>query len=115
MRKLFVVMSVLIVASMLLSACGAPATAAAPQTIIQTQVVVVTPTTAPAPAIASKDTTTLTYADSDVSIDTLDPALAYDTASGEIIQNVYDTLIFYDGSQAAKFVPLLADSWLPGD
>ncbi len=111
MRKLFVVMSVLIVASMLLSACGAPATAAAPQTIIQTQVVVVTPTTAPAPAIASKDTTTLTYADSDVSIDTLDPALAYDTASGEIIQNVYDTLIFYDGSQAAKFVPLLADSW----
>ena len=122
MRKLFAVMSLLIVASMLLSACGAPA-AATPQTIVQTvvvagtpqvQTIVVTPTTAPtaAPAaIASKDPTTLTLADSDVSIDTLDPALAYDTASGEIIQNVYDTLIFYDGTQAAKFVPLLADSW----
>ena len=121
MRKLFVVLSLLMVASMLLSACGgAPAT---PQTIVQTvvvagtpqvQVVEVTPTTGPtaAPAaVASKDPTTLTYADSDVSIDTLDPALAYDTASGEIIQNVYDTLIFYDGTQAAKFVPLLADSW----
>jgi len=108
MRKLFVVMSMLIVASMLLSACGAPAT---PQVVVQTQVVVVTPTTAPAAAIAAKDTTTLTLADSEVSIDTLDPALAYDTASGEIIQNTYDTLIFYDGSQAAKFVPLLADSW----
>ena len=107
MRKLFVVFSMLIVASMLLSACGgAPAT---PQTI--TQVVVVTPTAPPPTDFKSKDPTTLTVADADVSIDTLDPALAYDTASGEIIQNVYDTLIFYDGTQAAKFVPLLADSW----
>jgi ABC-type transport system substrate-binding protein len=29
--------------------------------------------------------------------DTLDPALSYDTASGEIIQNVYETLVYYDG------------------
>jgi len=43
--------------------------------------------------------------------DTLDPALAYDTASGEIIQNVYETLVFYDGIATDKFVPQLAESW----
>jgi len=41
-------------------------------------------------------------------VDTLDPALAYDTASGEILENVYDTLIFYDGAEPSKFVPSLA-------
>jgi len=40
--------------------------------------------------------------------DTLDPALAYDTASGEVIQNVYNTLIFYDGEKPGAFVPMLA-------
>jgi len=44
-------------------------------------------------------------------IDTLDPALAYDTASGEIIQNTYETLVFYDGEATDKFVPQLADSY----
>ncbi|MFH1524175.1 MAG: ABC transporter substrate-binding protein [Chloroflexota bacterium] len=43
--------------------------------------------------------------------DTFDPALAYDTASGEIIQNVYETLVFYDGAATDKFVPQLAESW----
>ena len=56
----------------------------------------------------SKDDTTFTYATIGDAL-TLDPAWAYDTASGEIIQNVYETLIFYDGEQPAKFVPMLAD------
>jgi len=43
--------------------------------------------------------------------DTFDPALAYDTASGEIIQNLYETLVFYDGAATDKFVPQLAESW----
>jgi len=119
MRKFFVVLSFLMVASMLLSACGAPATVApAPATAAPATVAPAPATAAPATAAPagpakpkSKDPTTLTLADSDVSIDTLDPALAYDTASGEIIQNTYDTLIFYDGSKLSSFVPLLADSW----
>jgi ABC-type transport system substrate-binding protein len=41
----------------------------------------------------------------------LDPALAYDTSSGEVIQNVYQTLVFYDGEATDKFVPQLAESW----
>lgn len=43
--------------------------------------------------------------------DTLDPALSYDTSSGEVIQNVYETLVFYDGIATDKFVPQLAESW----
>ncbi len=58
----------------------------------------------------SKDDTTFTYATIGDAL-TMDPAYAYDTASGEIIQNVYETLIFYDGEQPAKFVPMLADSY----
>ncbi len=85
MRKLFVVLSLLVVASMALAACGAPA-----------------------PKAPVKDTTTLVVAESEVGIDTLDPALAYDTASGEIVQNVYEGLIFYDGEATDKFVPVLA-------
>jgi ABC-type transport system substrate-binding protein len=58
----------------------------------------------------SKDDTTFTEATAGDPVD-LDPGFAYDNASGEIIQNVYDTLIFYDGEQPAKFVPMLADKW----
>ena len=47
--------------------------------------------------------------------DTFDPALSYDTASGEIIQNVYETLVFYDGEATDKFVPQLAEAWTVSD
>ena len=43
--------------------------------------------------------------------ETLDPALSYDTASNEIIQNIYESLVFYDGIHTDKFVPMLAESW----
>jgi peptide/nickel transport system substrate-binding protein len=42
---------------------------------------------------------------------TLDPALAYDTDSGEVIQNLYETLVFYDAEKTDAFVPQLAESW----
>jgi ABC-type transport system substrate-binding protein len=52
--------------------------------------------------------TTFTLASiSDVS--NLDPALSYDTASGQLIQNVYETLVFFDGAETNIFVPRLAD------
>lgn len=40
--------------------------------------------------------------------ETLDPAWGYDTASGEVIQNVYDTLIFPKADSASEFVPMLS-------
>jgi len=53
---------------------------------------------------------TLTYATIG-DADTLDPALSYDTSSGEVIQNVYETLVFYDGQATDKFVGQLATDW----
>lgn len=42
---------------------------------------------------------------------TFDPALAYDTASDYIIQQVYETLIAYNREKTDQFIPQLADSW----
>jgi len=38
----------------------------------------------------------------------VDPAVAYDTVSEEPIDNVYETLVNYDGTSTASFVPTLA-------
>ena len=106
MRKLFVLMSLLVLASMLLAACGGAAPTSAPAEEPAEPAATDAPaepaaTDAPAEPAAtgpkSADPNTLTRANSDISIDTLDPALAYDTASDGLIQNIYETLVFYDG------------------
>ena len=66
-------------------------------------------------AAGAKNPTTFTFATIAGGPDTLDPALAYDTASGEVIQNVYETLVFYDGIATDKFLPQLAESWTTSD
>jgi len=43
--------------------------------------------------------------------DTLDPHHAYDTASGEVIYNVYENLVAYKGESVTEFVPRLATKW----
>ena len=45
------------------------------------------------------------------SIDSLDPAYAYDSASGEIITHVYETLLFFKGESTTEFDPILATEW----
>jgi len=44
-------------------------------------------------------------------VDSLDPAWAYDTASGEQLYYIYEGLVGYDGTSTATFVGLMADSW----
>jgi peptide/nickel transport system substrate-binding protein len=39
---------------------------------------------------------------------TLDPAIAYDTASGEVLENVYEHLIWYDRESTVELIPQLA-------
>ncbi len=41
--------------------------------------------------------------------ETLDPAWAYDTASGEVIFNIYETLIFFDRDKVDQFIPMIAE------
>ncbi len=43
--------------------------------------------------------------------DTLDPATDYETAGGMIIQNVYETLVWFKGDKADEVVPWLAESY----
>jgi len=44
-------------------------------------------------------------------IASLDPAYAYDTASSGQIQNIYETLIKFDGNSTSQFIPCLATEW----
>jgi peptide/nickel transport system substrate-binding protein len=44
-------------------------------------------------------------------IDSLDPAYAYDTRSAEQIQSIYETLVLYDGESVSEYVPVLATEW----
>ncbi len=41
-------------------------------------------------------------------IDSLDPAKAYDNASGGCLQQIYETLVDYKGASTTEFVPMLA-------
>jgi peptide/nickel transport system substrate-binding protein len=119
MRKLYLLISMLALASMVLAACGgAPATQAPAATEpAATEPPATEPgatepvATEPAAGPKSADPTTMVLVEGDVSIDTLDPALAYDTQSAEVLQNTYETLVFYDGDATDKFVPMLAESW----
>lgn len=44
-------------------------------------------------------------------VDTLDPVQAYDSASGQVIENVYETLYGYAGESVTEYVPRLATSY----
>jgi peptide/nickel transport system substrate-binding protein len=118
MRKLFALLSLLVVASMVLAACAPAVEAPAEEPAAEAPAAEEPAAEAPAaeaPAEApmgynSADPTTLMIA-AIGEPETLDPALAYETAGGEIIQNVYETLVFYDGEATDKFVPQLAESW----
>jgi len=103
MRKLLVFLNMLVVASIIISAC---ASTPMPQPSVEETV---TPTfDAPIILDPGLGGDTFVYATSELNIETFDPALAYDTTSRAIIFNVYETLIFYDGESTDTFVPMLA-------
>jgi peptide/nickel transport system substrate-binding protein len=121
----------LIVASMVLGACASPT----PETIIEevvktvivtevvegevkevvvTEVVEVEVMVTPEPEgevmMEDPNPGTFTYA-SFGDTDTLDPAWNYESAGDAIIDNIYDQLVVYEGADASKIVPELAESW----
>ncbi len=59
-------------------------------------------------SFAATDKETFVFVSIGAGPDTLDPALAYDNASGEVLFEVYDNLLEYDGSNTAKLLPMLA-------
>ncbi len=81
------------------------------ETTTSTQVITTVVTATPAPveptSFTSDDPETYvvtTFGDPE----TLDPALNYESAGGGVIQQVYETLVWYDGADATSFVPQLA-------
>ncbi len=96
MRKFLVVVSLLMVASMLLSACGAPATTAAPAPATAAPAPA---TAAPAPATAAPAPATAAPVPQGPKVlhinngvgdtPTLDPAIAEDTSSIQVINEAF--------------------------
>lgn len=105
MHKVFFVLNMLVVASVTLSACAAtPNPQPTPTELLHA------PTSTPTNETTIIDwfPSPFVYAVSELNVETLDPALAYDTTSRAIIFNVYETLVFFDGESTDKFVPMLA-------
>jgi len=119
MRKIFALLSLLVIASMALAACGAPAPAEeapAAEAPAAEAPAAEEPAATEEMAAGFKSADPTTFVNATIGEpETLDPALAYETAGGEIIQNVYETLVFYDGEATDKFVPQLAESWEVSD
>ncbi len=101
--------SLAIVLAGLVSACGAPSggpagtepEAAPPDTAATTA-----PDLVPGGEIKNPDAfVNVGIADF---VESLDPAWHYDTGSGTILLNVYDTLIYFDGEKTDAFKPVLA-------
>ncbi|MGB8253639.1 MAG: ABC transporter substrate-binding protein, partial [Anaerolineaceae bacterium] len=107
-KKGLVVLSLILALAMVLSACttpaGTPATTTEPGTGAQ-------PVTT---EFKSKDPTTIVEATINEP-DVLDPAFDYETAGGEVLQNVYETLYWYKKESAIELVPMLATDYTLSD
>ncbi|QXJ30985.1 ABC transporter substrate-binding protein [Saccharolobus shibatae] len=64
--------------------------------------------TSPLTSVSTPSGITVEEAAAPVSVD---PASSYDIAGGEIIQNVYQTLVFYNGTNTSSFIGVLAENW----
>jgi peptide/nickel transport system substrate-binding protein len=119
-RKFVPIMSLVLIGVTVFAACGpaaaptqpagaatTPEAAAASSTVAAET----TPTAAPQdPQATVKNPNTIVEA-SIADAESLDPAWAYDVASGEVIFNVYETLVFPKKDSTTEFVPLLASKW----
>ncbi|MFN2109648.1 MAG: hypothetical protein ACK2UI_08310, partial [Anaerolineae bacterium] len=134
-RLLWSTAGLLIVASMVLTACATPTPEVITVvetvekvvekegetvTVVETVEKIVTATPEPpepeqAVEFVSPDAETLYYIAFSEGIDTLDPAWNYESEGDAAILNVYEQLVTYDGADATSFVPALAESWTISD
>jgi peptide/nickel transport system substrate-binding protein len=134
-KKMFTLLSLVILASMLLAAC-APA-APTPETIIKTVVVTEQVEVAGTPQIVEKVVTatpepvatevlksvspefknpdTFMVIDGAGEQESLDPAWTYETRGGAIEGNLYEGLVFFNREKTDEFIPALATEWSLSD
>jgi peptide/nickel transport system substrate-binding protein len=115
-KRLSFIVSTIVGLSMVLAACAAPAASGTPAvpntggTPVATQA-----GTAPASGTSSASTAVKNpgtlIEGSPSGPESLDPSWEYDTASNDVVLNVYETLVFPDKTNPNKFLPLLATSW----
>jgi oligopeptide transport system substrate-binding protein len=113
MRKLFISLSLLVVMSMALSACGgaapeAPAEPAEPVTIIQTQIVEKEVTAVPEAPEAGPKILRTSFLSGDVP--SLDPAVSEDTSSIQIVQETFGGLTHLH-EETNELEPGMATEW----
>jgi len=133
-KNIQVAIGMIMIASLVLSACAQPQ----PETIIETIVVTeiveiegetvvqtqiveveVTPTpepedVEPPPAAISpefKNPDTMTIVDGAGEQETLDPAWTYETRGSAIETNIYEGMVFFEREKTDAFVPMLATEW----
>jgi peptide/nickel transport system substrate-binding protein len=115
-RRLATIIPLMIVGMLVFTACNpappaAPAGPAAAATTAPTAAAPVTPAPGTAPAAtAVKNPNTIVEATYGYP-ESLDPAWQYDVASGEVVFNVYETLVFPKKDSTTEFVPMLATQW----
>jgi peptide/nickel transport system substrate-binding protein len=120
-RNPMIALSMLLLISLLVTACGAAASptpappAAATATTAPGQPTATTapsqPTaTAAATPVSLKNPGTIIYATIG-DPQSLDPAWEYDTASGQVVFNVYETLVFPKRESTSEFAPMLATTY----
>ena len=116
-RRLFFVVPLLAIGLIALAACGstgaptvsAPSAATSSPTLPATPTVGGAPTTSvPLPQIKNPDTIVEANINEPQS---LDPAWDYETAGGEVIQQVYQGLVSYNREAVDKYVGTLATDW----
>ena len=126
----FIVISLLVLASMLLSACQPQVQTVIEtvvvtqvvekegQTVVETKIVEVTPvpTTETTEAIKAvspefKNPDTLTLIDGAGEPETMDPHWTYETRGSALQSNIYESLVAFNRTRTDDFVPALATEW----
>jgi peptide/nickel transport system substrate-binding protein len=124
-KKSLLLVLALLIGAFVLVACATPAPETIVETVVVTQVVdgetitVVETQIVEVPAEGSSDEpmamedpnpdtwTWVTFGD----VDSLDPALNYESFGDGMLEDIYDNLVAYQGPDANKFSPELATSW----
>ncbi len=114
------ILSLLILVSTALGACAqstpSPTQPAPTPTTVVVQPAIAVPTTSAPTATVLPSAAPITFKPKDPTTyvvpnnlpEMLDPAFCYDLLCGEIIQNIYDKLIFYDREDPNTLIPMLA-------
>ncbi len=125
-RTLWLISSVMLIASMVLASCATPTPEKIVETVIVTQEVegetvevVVTATPEPEPTEEPMADVSPDFKNPDTYVvvggagepETLDPSWTYETAGSAVQNNIYEGMVWFSKDRTDEFVPMLATDW----